>query len=78
MGKLAFRGNVVSTPEFGKVVISKDQLLITEDAAAGGRILSVAGSGTDEEGLLAKAGLKASDVLRLKVRFASMSNSTPT
>ncbi|KAK9808225.1 hypothetical protein WJX73_000245 [Symbiochloris irregularis] len=61
----ALRGDVVSCPDFGSVEIASDHLILAEASEQGGRILAIA-PGEREAGVLAKHGLQAGDVQRLK------------
>ena len=66
---VALRGDVVSTPDFGRVAIATDHLIVAEAIEHGGKIIALA-PGDQESTVLAEHGLDAKDVERLKVRAA--------
>lgn len=67
---VVLRGDVVSTPDFGRIEIATDHLIVAEALEHGGKILAVA-PGDREASILAEHGLMTDAVERLKVRVAA-------
>lgn len=61
-----FRGAIVSTPEFGELVID-DCVLAASAQAEGGQIVELA-PGQQEAHVCQRYGIKCDDVVRLKVQ----------
>ena len=69
----AFRGNIVTTPQFGQVHIAADQVVIVASVEHGGKILSIQ-DGRNQDELVEKYGVQPEDVVKLKVMCSAPTN----